>query len=54
MRVWRPVSCQERRLDVPVLLVQKVDTSNIQNETGANGVSQAEGLTGCIAMSAGD
>ena len=38
MRVWPPVSCQERRRtsSVPVMLVQKDDTSNIQNETSAN------------------
>ena len=39
---------KEADADVPVLLVQKADTSHIQNETSANWVSRAEGLTGCI------
>ena len=42
------LSGKEADANVPVLLVQKVDTSNIQNETSANWVSRAEGLTGCL------
>ena len=42
---------KEADASVPVLLVQKDDTSNIQNETPANWVSRAEGLTGCIPRS---
>ena len=42
------LSGNEADVNVPVLLVQKDDTSNIQNETSANSVSRAEGLTGCL------